>query len=136
MSDLIERLRDDRHIYYNRPLNFDEMRIWHLLCCEAADEIERLNDKLLHSDRKEIEACYRKMAEQDARIEELERLTSLKGIEVVIEAGIEAVEIVVSNRDSGDLKRSMNALEDWATQAADHLKESYGIQNKTQDQKI
>ena len=44
-----------------------------------AAEIERLQarvaeleDKLRHSDRKEIEACYRAMGKKEARIEELE----------------------------------------------------------------
>ena len=40
MSELIKRLRDDRHIYIGRPLNEGELRIWHLLCCEAADVLE------------------------------------------------------------------------------------------------
>ena len=36
------------------------------------EEIERLEDKLRHSDRKEIEACYRAMGTKDARVAELE----------------------------------------------------------------
>ena len=40
-------------------------------CIDAAKRIEELEDKLRHSDRKEIEACYR-------RIEELERQHHVK----------------------------------------------------------
>ena len=38
--------------------------------------IEELEDKLRHSDRKEIEACYRAMNKKDARIAELRWLKS------------------------------------------------------------
>ena len=65
MSDLIERLR--------RVIIVDglEMPGPDALHGEAADEIERLTDKLLHSDRKEIEACYRKMDSLEADNEKL-----------------------------------------------------------------
>lgn len=53
-SDLTKRLRDDRHIWYDRPLDDGELRIWHLLCCEAADEIDRLNAALDQKDFKSI----------------------------------------------------------------------------------
>ena len=39
--------------------------------------IAELEDKLRHSDRKEIEACYRAMGKKDARIAELEKTDEL-----------------------------------------------------------
>ena len=48
-------------------------------------------------------------------------MSTVEELETVIEAGIEAVQILLNNRDSGDFKRSLSELEDWATQAADWL---------------
>lgn len=44
MRTLLERLRDDswQDEYGAANLNFAELQVWHLTCCEAADEIERL----------------------------------------------------------------------------------------------
>jgi predicted RNase H-like nuclease (RuvC/YqgF family) len=53
------------------------------------DEIEKrdariaeLEDKLRHSDRKEIEACYRAMSKKDARIAELEKALTIARIAI------------------------------------------------------
>jgi hypothetical protein len=41
--------------------------------------------------------------------------------QVVISAGIEAVQKVIDNWSEGDLANAVNELEDWAIQAADYL---------------
>jgi hypothetical protein len=69
------------------------------------DEIEKrdariaeLEDKLRHSDRKEIEACYRAMGKKDARIAALEnalRLIANPGdITTAEELGYVAMEVI------------------------------------------
>jgi len=44
MSNLTERLRDEPSWYHIRRngLPLPECEVWHRVCCEAADEIERL----------------------------------------------------------------------------------------------
>ena len=48
MSNLTERLRDEPSWYHIRRhgLPLPDCEVWHRVCCEAADEIERLQARV------------------------------------------------------------------------------------------
>ena len=66
MINLIERLRDEPSWYHIRRhgLPLLDCKVWHKVCCEAADEIEHLN--------KDVDGLMELLRKEKARAEALE----------------------------------------------------------------